>query len=199
MPTPPPRMQLGQAGAGSHPACGCSGSGCRSQEWVHHQHPQERQILTGSPGGPGSPGWPCRDRRESQELKREGLAPPSPAPLLCELLKFTPPWTQSQCPLVAKYSITQFLHPCIPSTVTGLVPAWPGPAGSRRGRWEPGAAAPEQLLTYFKSWPADGPWLPFRSRQALQGETAGGYCQRFCSPTRRFLLGLFPPRGIKGY
>lgn len=107
---------------------------------------------------------------ESQELKQEGLALPNPALLLCQLQKLIPPRAQPQCPIVAKYSITQFLHQCIPSMAMGLVPVWPVSAGSRRGRWEPGASVLEQPLTHFKSWPTNGSWLPFRSRQALQEE-----------------------------
>lgn len=61
----------------------------------------------------------------SQEMKQQDLAPPSPA-ALWQLLKFTPPWTQPQCPLIPKYSITPFLI----RASAGMVPAWPSSAGS---------------------------------------------------------------------
>ena len=67
----------------------------------------------------------------------------------------------------------------------------------RGGRWEPGAPAPVQPLTHFKSWPADGPWLPFCSRQALQEERRrGGYRQLCCSPPRRCCWGSLRHEGL---
>lgn len=97
----------------SHPTCRCSGGGGR--------------YSRGAPAALGVRAGPARTGGESQELKEEGLPPPSLAPLLCQLLKFSPPQTQPQHSLVAKYSITQFPHQCIPSTAMGLllaIPCW---------------------------------------------------------------------------
>lgn len=105
---------------------------------------------------------PAGTKQESQELKQEGLALPSPAPLLSQQSKSTVPQTQPQRHFIAKCSIIQFLHLCIPSTVMGLVPAPPTPLGPG-GKVGARSTALKQLLTHFNSWPADGSWFPFGS------------------------------------
>ena len=144
MPTLPPRMRLGGLGLDPHsaptPLAGAQGVGAGARSGCITGTRGIGRYSRGAPVALGVQAGPVGTEVKSQEPKQEGLARPSPALLLCQLLKLTPPWTQPQCPLVAKYSIAQFLHPCIPSTATGLVPAWPGPAGSRRGRWEPRVA-----------------------------------------------------------
>lgn len=101
----------------------------------------------------------------SQENKQQDLPPTSPA-ALWRLLKFTPPWTQPQCPLIPKYSITPLLHP----RIDGAGPSLAQLHWLRRGRGEPAVSPTEWPLTHFNSWPPDGSWLPFCSRQALREE-----------------------------
>lgn len=127
---------------------------------------------------------PARTEGESQEPKGEGLAPPNPVPLL----KFTPPRTQSQCPLVAKYSIAPFLHPCIPSRAMGLVPAWPGPPWLQGGKV--GARSGEFSLT-LSPGPPMGPGSPLAPVRPCKRRDGGRLLPALLLSSQTIRLGLF--------